>query len=457
MISPLQADDVRYLLHHLTQIHRDQPDGPLVITRGDGIHVFDESGNRYIEAISGSSCAALGFDNARLVEAAARQMKKLPFYHSFANKSSDPTIALAAALIRLSPVPMSKVTFGTSGSDANDAAIKFAWAYHIANGNPQKRKIVSHSLSYHGSTAATASLTGQAHMHAAFGLPLPGFLQSICPSHYRFGGEGETQSEFVGRSLSSLEELIAREDPHTIAAFFAEPIMNAAGCIIPPDGYFAGLQEILRRHDILFVVDEVATAFGRTGQMFACQTFGLAPDMISLAKPLSAGYLPISALMINDRIHAALIAMSAKSDIFGHGFTYGGHPVCAAVALETLRIYEDLRITEHVRRVSTHFRQKLTSLAQHPLVGEVRTLGLFGGFDVVSSKETRKPFDPDSGLMAFLGKQMQRHGVITRWGPQAVNVCPPLIITEDQIDDLAARVKTALDDTLVWAEAKSAA
>jgi 4-aminobutyrate--pyruvate transaminase len=450
--NSIEARDVAHVLHPYTNSSVHEKIGPLVISRGEGIHVIDDSGNRYIEALSGLFCASLGFSEERLVEAATRQMRKLPFYHTFGHKTNEPSVELAERLIALAPVPMSKVFFANSGSEANDSAMKLVWYYHNAIGKPQKKKIVSRIKAYHGVTVASASLTGLPNNHRDFDLPIDRVLHTDCPGFYRFGLPGESEEDFSTRCARSLEDLIEREGADTIGAFFAEPIMVSGGCIVPPPTYFEKIQAILKKHDILLIADEVICGFGRTGAMFGCERFGMKPDMITMAKQLSAAYQPISALMISERIYRALVSESEKIGTFAHGFTYGGHPVAAAVALETLKIYEERDILGHVRQIIPGFQRGLRELGEHKLVGEARGKGLVGTLELVEDKATRRNFDPALGVLAYAGERAQAHGVMTRCMGDNVNLCPPLIITEAEITDLMGRIKLALDDTLVWLE-----
>ncbi|HLI13900.1 MAG TPA: aspartate aminotransferase family protein [Alphaproteobacteria bacterium] len=449
-LNSAQARDIAYYLHPYTNLSVHEKEGPVVITRGDGIYVEDDAGNRYIEGLGGLFCASLGFSEERLIEAALRQMRKLPFYHVFGHKANEPGIELAEKLIAMAPVPMSKVFFANSGSEANDTAIKLVWYYNNAIGRPAKKKIISRVKAYHGVTVAAASLTGLPHLHRDFDLPIPGILHTDCPGHYRFGHPGESEEEFATRCAESLERLILAEGPETVAAFFAEPVMASGGCIVPPRTYFEKIQKVLRRHDVLLIADEVICGFGRTGNMFGSETYKLEPDMITMAKQLSAAYLPISALMVSERIYRAMVGESEKIGTFGHGFTYGGHPVAAAVALEALKIYEERDILGHVRRVAPRFQEGLRRLGRHPLVGEARGVGLIGGLELVKDKATREPFQPSDGVAVHAGKRAQAHGVITRGMGDTVSLCPPLIITEAQIDDLMVRIEKTLDDTYAW-------
>ncbi|MFG1413775.1 aspartate aminotransferase family protein [Xanthobacter sp. VTT E-85241] len=453
-VNSLQARDVANILHPYTNAATHAKEGPLVITRGDGICVIDDDGNRYIEGLGGLFCASLGFSEQRLVDAAIRQMRELPFYHTFGGKSHEAGIELAERLIKLAPVPMSKVFFANSGSEANDTAIKLIWYYHNAIGKPEKKKIISRVRAYHGVTVATASLTGLPNNHRDFDLPIAGILHTDCPSFYRYGLPGETEEAFATRCADSLEQLILNEGPDTIAAFFAEPLMASGGSIVPPATYYEKIQAVLQKYDVLLIADEVICGFGRLGAMFGSEIFGLKPDMISMAKQLSAAYMPISALMVNEKIYRAVVSESEKIGTFGHGFTYGGHPVPAAVALETLKIYEERDIVGHVRDVMPVFQERLRAFASHPLVGEARGVGLIGALELVKDKQTRETFDPALGVAAYVGRRAQAHGVIIRALGDTVNLCPPLIITESEIEDLMARIKLALDDTWDWVKAQ---
>ena len=449
-LNSAQARDVAYYLHPFTNLSLHEKEGPLVITRGEGVYVYDEEGNRYIEGLGGLWCASLGFSEERLVEAATRQLRRLPFYHHFGHKSTEVGIELAEKLIGLAPGPMSKVLFANSGSEANDTAVKLIWYFNNAIGRPEKKKIISRIKGYHGVTIAAASLTGLPHLHRDFDLPIARILHTDCPHHYRFGRPGESEEAFATRCAESLEALILKEGPETVAAFIAEPVMAAGGVITPPSTYFAKVQKVLRKHDVLFVADEVICGFGRTGNLFGCETYGLEPDMITIAKQLSAGFLPIAALMINDKVYRAMVKESEKIGTFGHGYTYGGHPVPAAVALETLRIYEERDILGHVRRVAPRLQEGLRRLGEHPLVGEARGVGLLGGLELVKDKATRKPFQPSDGVGFYAARRAQAHGVITRGMGDTLGLCPPLIIRESEIDDMLARVAKALDDTRAW-------
>jgi len=448
-LTPAARRDLAYHLHPSTNLRQLQNEGPLVITRGEGVYVFDEHGKQYLEGMAGLWCASLGFSERRLADAAYRQMTELPFYHSFAGKVPAIATELAEKLISIAPKGLTRTLFANSGSEANDTAVKLAWYYNNALGRPLKKKIIGRHKGYHGMTVAAASVTGLAFVHGDFDLPRSRFLHAGCPHHYRFGKPGETEEQFAERLAAELDEMITREGPDTVAAFFAEPVMGAGGVIVPPETYFRRIQPVLRKHDVLFVVDEVICGFGRTGNMFGSQTFDLQPDILTCAKALTAGYLPMSATLVSEAIYEALLAQSDKLGLFGHGYTYSSHPVPAAVALEALKLYEERDIVSHVRRVGPRLQAGLRRLAEHPLVGEARGIGLIGALELVRDKSTRANFDSKAGVGALLVKRAQHHGAILRnMAGDVIAFSPPLIITEAEIDALLDRTARALDDTL---------
>jgi len=451
--NSLQARDIATLVHPYTNLKTHLNDGPVVIGKGKGIYVTDDSGKEYIEGLAGLWSTSLGWGEERLVEAASRQMRQLGTYHIFAAKSHEPGIELAERLLAMAPVPMSKVFFANSGSEANDTAIKLAWYYNNALGRPQKKKIISRQRAYHGVTIASASLTGLPANHRDFDLPIAGILHTDCPSHYLFAAPGESEADFATRLASNLEQLILKEGPDTVAAFIAEPIMGAGGVIIPPPTYFEKVQQVLKKYDVLFMVDEVICGFGRTGNMFGTETFKLQPDMITVAKALSSAYLPISGLMISEAVFQALVKESEKIGVFGHGYTYSAHPVAAAVAIETLKIYADRDILGHVRDVGPRFVEGMKKLAAHPMVGEVQAMGLIGSVQLVKAKSPKTLFEPTQPLGPYMAKRAEHHGLICRTLlGHRVALCPPLVISAREVDEMLRRFTLALDDT--WAMAR---
>ena len=445
-----QARDIAHFLHPYTNLKLHEEQGPLVVTRGEGIYVYDENDNEYIEALAGLWCTALGFSEKRLVEAATAAMSKLPFFYSFFGRGHDIGIDLAEKLVSIASAPMSKVFFTSSGSEANDTAVKLVWYYNNSRGLAKKKKIISRISAYHGVTIAAASLTGLPANHRDFDLPIANILHTDCPHHYRFAEPGEDEQRFATRLANNLEKMILDEGPDTVAAFIAEPIMGAGGVIVPPAGYFEKIQVVLRKYDVLFICDEVINGFGRTGNMWGAQTFGLKPDIITMAKALTSAYLPLGACLISEPIYRGLVEESGKIGVFGHGYTYTGHPVCTAVALEALKIYEERDIVGHVRRVGPHLQEGLRHFGDHPLVGEARGVGLMGAVELVRDKDTKTPFDPVHGVGAYLGKRALEYGLIVRTIGETIAFSPPLIVTDEEIDLILERFGRALDDTQAW-------
>ena len=378
-------------------------------------------------------------------------MLALPYSHTFFQKGHEPSVRLAEKLAAMAPEGLNHVLFQCSGSEANDAAIKLIWYYNNIRGKPAKKKLIGRVRGYHGNTVATASLSGQPHMQADFDLPLgERFLHISNPNYYRFGQEGESEEQFSARMAAELEALIEREGGETIAALFAEPVQGGGGAITPPRGYFDLIQPILARHDILLVADEVICGFGRTGNLWGSETYGMRPDMLVSAKQLTASYQPLSALLISDPIHAALMEGSRKHGSFGHGFTYGGHPVACAVGLETLAIYEERDILGHVRAVSPTFLEGLGAMREHPLVGDVRGVGLIAGVELVADKATKAPFPAAAKAGLLVQEKCQAAGLIVRAIGDRIAFTPPLIITAEEIGEMCGRFRAGLD--AAWAE-----
>lgn len=443
--NSLHERDIASQLHPQTNLSLHEKTGPVVMVSGHGAEITDSNGKTYIEGMSGLWCTALGLSETRLVEAATRQMSTLPYYQNFAHRATEPGIELATKLLGIAPVPMSKVLFQSSGSEANDTAIKLAWYHFAAQGRPEKRKIIGRNRGYHGTSIASASITGLPHLHRDFHLPLPNFLHVTCPHFYREGLAGETEDQFSTRLADELDALILAEGPETVAAFFAEPAMGTGGAVMPPAGYFEKIQKVLRKHEVLLIADEVITGFGRTGNWWGSQTFGLKPDMISCAKALTAAYMPLSALLISEPIYQSMKAQSEKIGVFGHGYTYGAHPVACAVANEALRIYDEDGVIAGVAAKGEQLGGLLAPLVSHPLVGEVRGTGLMWGIEIVADKVTRAPFDPARGIPAKVQEAAFTRGLVCRALGSAIAIAPPLVIRPDQIEAAAQRFSAALD------------
>ncbi|MCB1548121.1 MAG: aminotransferase class III-fold pyridoxal phosphate-dependent enzyme [Hyphomicrobiaceae bacterium] len=443
--------DLETLLHPATNLAAHRSLGPTIIDRGEGIHVWDTSGKRYIEGLAGLWCASLGYGNNELIEAAREQMSRLSFSHLFGGRSHEPAIELAEKIKEISPAPTSKVFFTCSGSEANDTQIKLAWYYNNARGKPQKKKIISREKAYHGVTIATASLTGLGVFHQDFDLPMARIIHADCPHHWRNAEPGESEEDYATRLAANLESLIEREDPDTIAAFIAEPVMGAGGVIVPPATYFEKIQAVLKRHDIALIVDEVICGFGRTGNMFGSQTYGITPDTVTMAKAITSAYMPLGAVTVSEDVYQAMLDESRKIGVFAHGFTYTGHPVACAVAVKTLEIYQRLDIVAHVQRVAPIFAMRLKALSDHPLVGEARGVGLIGGLQLVADKKAKAAFPPEKGVGGKAVQFCQEEGLILRaLGGDVLAVCPPLIIDGAGINELFDSLERGLDKTLAW-------
>lgn len=437
--NSIEARDIRAQMPAVADLRRHEETGSLVIERGEGIYVYDNNGKRYIEGLAGLWSVAVGFGEERLARVAYEQMSKLPYYHIFNYKTHGPSVDLAEKVLSLVPFPMAKVHFASSGSEANDLVAKMVWYRSNALGKPDKKKIIGRVKGYHGVTIAAASITGIPRNHESFDLPLDRMVHTSCPSYVHFGLEGESEADFTARMLKELEDLIVKEGPETVAAFWGEPVMGAGGVLMPPDGYWAGVQAILKKYDILLVVDEVICGFGRTGKMFACETFGITPDVLVLSKQISSSYLPLSAIVMNDGFYQPIADQSHKIGSFGHGFTASGHPVVTAVALENLKIIEERDLVGNAARLSPMFLKGLAELATHPLASSWRGVGLIGALELI-------PWEKPGLGATTVAEKMQDMGLIARGIGDALCFCPPLIISEEQIAEMFVIVRKALDE-----------
>jgi 4-aminobutyrate--pyruvate transaminase len=441
-----EARDVAYQLHAYTNARSHQQAGPLVIERGEGPYVFDAAGKRYLEAMAGLWSVGLGFSEKRLVDAAHRQMQALPFYHTFASRSHAPSIDLAEKLVKMAPVPMSKVFFTNSGSEANDTVLKLIAYRSNSLGQPQRKKVISRMRGYHGVTIASASLTGLPNNHRSFDLPLPNILHTGSPHHYKDGAPGESEEAFATRRAEELDALIQKEGPDTIAAFFGEPVMGAGGVIVPPATYWEKIQAVLNKYDILLVADEVICGFGRTGKMFGCETYNIKPDVLVVSKQITSSYFPFSAIIMNDRMFEPIADESNKIGVLGHGFTAGGHPVGSAVALENLKIIEERGLVAHAAEIGAYMQGRLRKLADHPLVGEVRGVGLIAAVELVLDKSRKVAATTPGALGGVASRLLLERGIISRNMLDALAICPPLIVTKVQIDELVDGIAGMLED-----------
>ena len=449
--SNMQARDMESVVHPYTPLHRLKEFGPLMIERGEGVYVYDNRGNAFIEGMSGLWCSGLGFSDRELIEAGKEQLEKLPYYHNFTGKGTEPAVELAEMLKEIAPMDCGKVLFSSSGSEANDTQIKLMWYYNNAMGRPEKKKIISRVKAYHGVTLMAASLTGLPANHGDFDLPLDRVLHTDCPHFWLFHEEGEDEASFVARLAANLEDLIQREGPDTIAAMIAEPIMGAGGVIMPPETYYPAIQAVLNKYDILMISDEVINGFCRTGNWWGCETMDMHPTTISCAKQLTASYAPLSAIMMPDFIYDAMVEQSKKLGTFGHGYTYGGHPFSAAMGVKTLQIYKERNILQTVRDMSPLFEKRVSAFEDHPMVGNTRAKGLVGAIEFSADKKNRTPFDPKLGVGMRCVMALQEHGVILRAIGDTIALCPPMIISDDELNQLFDKLELALNETMDWA------
>lgn len=439
--------DVAAHLHSQTNPRRFEEKGPVIVTRGEGIRVFDDAGKSYIDAMAGLWCASLGFNNARLAAAATKQYGELGFYHTFFNRTHAPATELAETLLDLTGMKGGKAYFATSGSEANETMVKLAWIYHTVRGKPTKRKVIARDRAFHGSTIAAASMCGLTFMHREFGLPISGFLHTLCPDTYRGMLKGESEAQFVDRLAGELEKLILREGPDTIAAFIAEPINAGGGIIVPPKAYFARIQAVLDKYDILCLDDEIVCGFARTGNWFGKETVGMQPDMLALAKGLSSSYFPISAVVLKPEIYDAVNEFNKAGGSFGHGFTNSGHPVGVAVALEAIAIYNEMNVVEHVRKTGARLRGHFEAMADRfPIIGDVRGSGLMLGIEIVADRDSRTPFDPALQAGLTFDQIAYDNGLIGRCMGDTLGFSPPLIVTEKDVDEIAERCEKSLKE-----------
>ena len=451
----LEEMDKQSHLHPFTPLADHLKVGPKVIVEGKGVRIKDNHGKEYIDAMAGLWCVNIGWGREEMAEAIAAQTRKLAYFHSFASMANEPAIRLADRLTHIAPGQVSKIFFGCTGSDANDTNVKIVWYYNNLRDKPKKKKIISRRRAYHGVTVAAASLTGLEYAHKAFDLPLPNILHADTP-HYYFNAEpGMSEREYSKQLANNLEQLILKEDPETVAAFIAEPIMGAGGVLVPPEGYFEEIQAVLRKYDVLMIADEVICGFGRCGEWFGSQVFGIEPDIVTAAKGLTSSYVPMSASMISGKVWDVLVEGTSKVGAFGHGFTYSAHPLAAAAALANLDIMEREDLPGNSAKVGAYFHKKLReSVGDHPLVGEIRGTALIAAVELVADKSKKKPFALDLKIAPRLNKLCMEEGLISRPLPlsNALSFSPPLVITEsdcDEVVDMFTRALNKLMDELV--------
>jgi putrescine aminotransferase len=439
-----QELDRRHHLHPFTNNAELGRKGSRIIVAAEGCHLIDSEGHRILDGMAGLWCVNAGYGRARLVEAARRQMTALPYYNTFFQTATPPAVELAAALAGIAPAGLDRVFFTGSGSEANDTVIKLVWFFWNLMGQPEKKTFISREFAYHGVTIAAASLSGQWAMHPQHDLPLARFAHIGAPYHYADPDDLAPEA-FAKKAAAELEAKILEIGADRVAAFIGEPIQGSGGVIIPPPGYWQQIQAICRKHDVLLVADEVITGFGRTGRWFGSETFGIEPDLMTIAKGVTSGYLPLGAVLIGPRVGDALLASGQE---WFHGFTYSGHPVAAAVALENLALLREEGLHERASGpIGRYFADALASLGDHPLVGEIRSCGLIGALELVEDKAARRHFPPARQVGLTCREHCFASGLVMRAIRDIMVLSPPLIVTEAEIDEIVAKARRAFDLT----------
>ncbi|MCB9957831.1 MAG: aspartate aminotransferase family protein [Rhodospirillaceae bacterium] len=444
--AELQAIDAAHHLHPFTDTKALNAKGARVIVRAEGVHLWDSDGNRILDAMSGLWCTNIGYGREELAEVAADQMRRLPYYNTFFQTTHPPVLALAERLAELAPGDLNHAFFCGSGSEANDTNLRLVRHYWASQGKPGKTVVIARKNGYHGSTVGAASLGGMKPMHAQGGLPIPGIRHIDQPYWYGEGGDESPEAFGLARARA-LEAAIEEIGEDKVAAFIAEPVQGAGGVIIPPDTYWPEIQRICDAHEILLIADEVISGFGRLGTWFGSQYYGIRPDLMTLAKGLSSGYLPIGAVMVSDRVAGGLIEDGGE---FFHGYTYSGHPVACAVALENLRILEEEGVVERVREdVAPYLAERWRELGDHPLVGEARIVGMMGALELTPDKASRARFAAEEGTVGLRCRERCfANGLVMRHVRDSMIIAPPLVISHGGIDRLIELARKSLDDTL---------
>ena len=445
-----QAADARHFLHPFTDFGALARTGARIIERGEGIYLWDTEGRRLLDAMSGLWCVNVGYGRRELIDAATAQLEQLPFYNAFFQTATPPAIELAELLAEVTPPQFQHVFFGGSGSEGNDTVVRMVRRYWDLLGQPQRTVIISRNNAYHGSTMAGASLGGMAGMHAQGGLPIPDVVHIEQPYWYGLG-RSMSRAEFGTLAASWLEARILELGPERVAAFVGEPVQGAGGVIIPPDTYWPAVQAICDRHGILLVSDEVICGFGRTGRWFGCETLGMRPDLMTFAKGVTSGYIPLGGVMVAERIARVLIDRGGE---FAHGYTYSGHPVACAVALANIRLIQREGLVEQVREdTGPYLAEHYARLKDHPLVGDAETCGLMGAIQLVKDKERGTTFAPELEVGMLCRGHCFGHGLVMRAVADRMIVAPPLVITRPQIDEMVTLIRRCLD--LTWEDVRA--
>jgi putrescine aminotransferase len=446
-----QAADSSHFLHPFTDHQSLAAKGARVITHAEGIYVWDADGNKILDAMSGLWCVNVGYGQQALIDAATQQLKTLPFYNAFFNTSTPPAIELGELLAEIAPPGFKHFFFSSSGSESNDTNVRMVRRYWDLMGRPERQVIIARNNGYHGSTMAGASLSGMSGMHAQGGLPIPNIVHVEQPHWYELG-RAMTPEAFGLQAARTLEEKILEIGADKVAAFIGEPVQGAGGVIVPPSTYWPEIQRICQKYDILLISDEVICGFGRTGQWFGCETFGVKPDLITFAKGVTSGYIPLGGVMVGERVAKVLIEQGGE---FNHGYTYSGHPVACAVAVANIRLIQELKLVEHVRDdVGPYLASRFAELRDHPLVGDTQTCGLMGAVQMVKDKASATPFPSDFEVGMICRGHCFANGLVMRAVGDRMIVAPPLVITRAQVDELVTLARRCLDLTLADVKAR---
>ena len=419
-----------------------------IMTGGDGVYVVDRDGRRSLDAFAGLYCVNVGYGRREIAEAIHEQALKLAYYHAYVGHSNEPVIRLSERVVRKAEMPGARVYWGLSGSDANETNVKLVWYYNNVLGRPEKKKIIARQRGYHGSGLMTGSLTGLPVFHDAFDLPLDRVIRTGCPHHWKFAEPGESERAFSKRLAAELEALIRAEGPETVAAFIGEPVLGTGGIVPPPEGYWEEIQAVLTRHDVLLIADEVVTAFGRTGHYFGSHTYGIRPDLVTIAKGVTSAYLPLSGSIVGERVWKVLEEGTDRLGAIGHGWTYSAHPLCAAAANANLDIVDGEDLTGNARETGAYFLAALRdAFGDHPMVGEVRGVGLLAALEFVADREAKTPFDPALKVGPQVSAAALDEGLIARAMPHGdiLGFAPPLVLTRDEADRIVEMARSAVD------------
>ena len=449
-IKKISEMDRNSVLHPFTQLHdfaAGKAGDPTIVEGGKGIRIRDAEGREYIDGFAGLYCVNVGYGRDEVAEAIARQAYKLAYYHTYAAHTTEELAKLSDRLVKMAPGKMSKVFYGLSGSDANETQAKLVWYYNNLRGRPRKKKIISRERGYHGCTVVSGSMTGMSFYHDHMDLPFPGILHTGVPHHYWGAAAGESEEDFSNRRAQELEAMIIAEDPETVGAFIAEPVLGTGGIIPPPKGYWPAVQAVVQKYDLLLIADEVICGFGRLGAPFGCDLYGIEPDLITVAKGLTSAYFPLSAAIVGEKVYAVMEDGADRVGAFSHGYTYSGHPIGAATANAVLDIVENEHLAERAAKTGAYLQKRMqTEFAQLPIVGEVRGVGMLAAIEFVADRDGKRRFDPALKVGARVSKAARDRGLIARAMPHGdiLGFAPPLIMTMAEVDEMIGLTAKAI-------------